>query len=567
MKKFRKALFAASSIMLVFTLVGCSKKTDKTNPTTKPIITTPVEKVLVEFDSNGGSSVSSQSVEKGGYATKPTDPTREGYTFNGWFYEESKFVFDAFAISKDLKLTAKWSINSYNVTLSKNIDAAGTISGEGVYEYNSEVALTVITIDEGYTFDGWYIDAERIETNTTYEFIMPSANVDVEARWVANKYHIAFSNNIDVEDVSIELSPNPLDSNNTYEYGTAVTLTASDVPAGYIVKWELQGSDEPYYGNTYSVTIPSSDINLSASLTKIYSRSDKKLYFGYYPQTLVTKATIKSELNTLADTLPTSENSYKWTDYGYYMDGSIASYMWYIDLDTDKDGRFDYRGVYFTDYRKMFTGENLQADKTYQDDNNYNTGTVYWFKYEIIEWNIIKEEYGKAMLVANLLLDSQDFYPSSSNSSFSHNGEYGYANNYELSNIRKWLNDNFYNTAFNTLEKDIIQITSVDNSAESAAIDNDYICGDTEDKVFLLSTQEVSFIHSTIGSEIIKATGSDYAKAQGLCVKDNGYSNWSLRSPSGIAYNINNVDYTGLFYGYNVFNTFYGVRPALWIEL
>ena len=46
----------------------------------------------------------------------------------------------------------------------------------------------------------------------------------------------------------------------------------------------------------------------------------------------VTDTTIISELNSLAGTLPTPTNSYAWTDYNYYINSQITSYMWYIDL-------------------------------------------------------------------------------------------------------------------------------------------------------------------------------------------------------------------------------------------
>ncbi|MDU6522156.1 leucine-rich repeat domain-containing protein, partial [Clostridium sp.] len=79
----------------------------------------------VTFDSQGGSEVLPESVELEGLVTKPQDPTREGYTFGGW-YTDSTFVtpwnFDSDKMpSKDITLYAKWNINSYNV----NFDSQG----------------------------------------------------------------------------------------------------------------------------------------------------------------------------------------------------------------------------------------------------------------------------------------------------------------------------------------------------------------------------------------------------------------------------------------------------------
>ena len=78
--------------------------TKNEEPAPKP---EPVVKYTVTFDSNGGSPVESQLVEKGTTATKPTDPTREGYTFGGWYLGENPFDFEQL-INGDITLTAKW---------------------------------------------------------------------------------------------------------------------------------------------------------------------------------------------------------------------------------------------------------------------------------------------------------------------------------------------------------------------------------------------------------------------------------------------------------------------------
>ena len=52
-----------------------------------------------------------------------------------------------------------------------------------------------------------------------------------------------------------------------------------------------------------------------------------KVQFGTYPQSRVTDAALLRTLNAASGTLPTSENSQKWTDYGYYIKGSVSSYI------------------------------------------------------------------------------------------------------------------------------------------------------------------------------------------------------------------------------------------------
>ncbi|MBQ4444478.1 MAG: hypothetical protein II896_07485 [Clostridia bacterium] len=333
-------------------------------------------------------------------------------------------------------------------------------------------------------------------------------------------------------------------------------------------------------------TVPSTwSATTSTTTEQGYLRDGDYLYFGEYPQTQVTDSTITNALTTAAGTLPTSSNAQGWTSYGYYIDGSVSDYMWYIDLTNNGE---KYRGVYFTSYRPSFTMESSSAINSSQDDNGYNTGTIYWFRYEPIKWHILSEANGEALIFCEMAIDSQEYYPSESTSQFFHNGGTGYANNYALSNIRKWLNDTFYNTAFNDLQKQLILLTTVDNSARSTnpnsnatnwnSGNNSYACANTQDHVFLLSEQEVTNAAYGFDSSYTdydtarRKQNTDYARCQGAWTstdssyKGNGY--WWLRSPyydfSDYARFVDNYGYNN---GFIVSFTDNGVVPALKIKL
>jgi hypothetical protein len=298
--------------------------------------------------------------------------------------------------------------------------------------------------------------------------------------------------------------------------------------------------------------------------------------FGTYPQSKVTDSALLTSLNSASGTLPTSANSQAWTSYGYYISSSSAtSYMWYIDLTNSNIGE-KYRGVYFTSYRPDYTAGTSSTANSYQRDNGYSTSNVYWFKYEPITWRVLDVQAGKALLMANLVLDSQDYHYSILTRTIG--GSTVYSNNYKESHIRSWLNDSFYNTAFSTEEKARIQTTTIDNSVASTGYSsNPYACANTIDKVFLLSYAEAT--SATYGLSTTTArqlAPSAYAKAQGVSVNSyNGFSAWWLRSPydSG-SYGALGVDDYGDVYsdGYVnldnlVYLTFNGVVPALWISL
>ena len=307
----------------------------------------------------------------------------------------------------------------------------------------------------------------------------------------------------------------------------------------------------------------------------LYSKKGNYVYFGSYPQTKVSDKTLLNTLNAKAGELPTEENSYLWNSYGYYINGSVKDYMWYIDEEVDGS---KYRGVYFTSYRPRHCVHGSDKDYSSQKRNGYFESTAYWFKYEVVKWRVLTESENRAFLMCNIAIDAQQYY-NDYNTTRLIDEKTVYVNNYEESHIRKWLNETFYNTAFNDLHKAIIRTTSVDNSARSTNPfdnatqwnkgENEYACENTLDKIFLLSEYEVT--NPAYGFTDSALMSSDYAKSQG-CYQDNDYNGsckWWLRSPYYDNYNYARcVDYDGRSNSIEAVSyTINGIVPALWITL
>ena len=129
----------------------------------------------VTFDTNGGSIVPVENVLNGQKATKPTNPTKTGYTFDGWYTEETctnPYDF-ATSVQNALTLYAKWTINQYTITFKpENGDEDTTIT----QDYDTPVTAPANPTRTGYTFAGW--DREIPAT-------MPAENMTVTARWTA----------------------------------------------------------------------------------------------------------------------------------------------------------------------------------------------------------------------------------------------------------------------------------------------------------------------------------------------------------------------------------------------
>ena len=341
--------------------------------------------------------------------------------------------------------------------------------------------------------------------------------------------------------------------------------------------------------------------NTTLSGQELFVRVDKKgnydsqgsyLLFGSYPQLQVKDENYISQLNKISGDLPTATHSGLWTDYGYYAEGNTLSYMWYIDIDLqDGSGKTDkYRGVYFSQYRPNSWLGQSSIEQTFQDDNGFENGKIYWFKFQPILWRILNDndtkddcdKTGKAFLLCESIIDSQPYYIDY----YSRNiggVEIG-PSNYAHSTIRSWLNNQFFNTALTPTEQAIVDNTLVKNNVRStnpaeyaSGINygmNDNACENTTDKVFLLSMQEVTDglygydTHYDLADKAREKQSTDYAKIQGLCVYGEN-SSWWLRSPEYksdcLVYG---VDQTGLaYFSDQAYATREGIVPALYISL
>ena len=103
----------------------------------------------VKFDSNGGSKVSSQTIKEGGVATKPSNPTKEGYNFSAWTLNGSTYSFST-KVTKDITLTAKWNAKTYRIKASK-VDDYSPDRILSVYEDGKKITVKSIKYSNGTT--------------------------------------------------------------------------------------------------------------------------------------------------------------------------------------------------------------------------------------------------------------------------------------------------------------------------------------------------------------------------------------------------------------------------------
>ena len=157
-------------IAVCFVLVGCGDIGGGPTTSTYKII----------FDSNGGSKVEAIVAEAGAEIVAPTDPTKEGFIFAGWYLGEVKYEFSVMP-ETNITLFAKWEevvvpVTKYTITLDVN---GGNALLETTITAEAGAAITLPTpTKEGYTFLGWYNGETKFEATA-----MPEANLTLVAKW------------------------------------------------------------------------------------------------------------------------------------------------------------------------------------------------------------------------------------------------------------------------------------------------------------------------------------------------------------------------------------------------
>jgi len=136
---------------------------------------------------------------------------------------------------------------------------------------------------------------------------------------------------------------------------------------------------------------------------------------------------------------------------------------------------------------------------------------------------------------------------------------------WETCSLRKWLNNDFFKAAFNSVEQEIIPTVTVSADKNPAYSTNPGNA--TQDKVFLLSIPEVNKYFAYDSAMKCKPTA--YARKQGVWTNDSGFCWWLLRSPGYDQYYAAIVSTHGGVseYGHFVLYDDGAVRPALWINL
>ena len=192
----------------------------------------------VTLHANGGTINSGNVTEYtyGAGATLPTDVTRTGYTFKGWYDNEGLTGNPVTAIGDtetgNKEYWAKWEINQYTITFDAN---GGSAIAPITQDYGTAITAPAAPTKTGYTFAGW---------NGAIPATMPAENMTITAQWSINQYTISFNT-----DGGSAIAPI------TQDYGTDITAPAAPTKTGYTFAG---------WNGAIPATMPAEDLTLTA---------------------------------------------------------------------------------------------------------------------------------------------------------------------------------------------------------------------------------------------------------------------------------------------------------------
>ena len=262
------------------------------------------DEFTIMFDTDGGSVIEDMIVLEGSKATKPTDPTKDGHTFAGWYTDEDCTVaYDWSApVTENFTLYAGWTIKTVYLIFETY---GGTQIPLASYEYGAIPEKPIDPTRLGYLFDKWYVDED---CTVAYDWSVPvTETINLYAGWTENRHTVTFDRMDGSETTEITV----LDGYRIYE-------PEKPIRDGYAFAGWYTDSDEAYDWNH----VVTESFTLYAKWT--YIPKEYTVTFDSNGGSLVdSKVVVENE----AVTEPNAPILYGYTFRGWY---------------TDSDERYDF---------------------------------------------------------------------------------------------------------------------------------------------------------------------------------------------------------------------------------
>ena len=269
-----------------------------------------------------------------GAAKMPKDPTKKGYTFEGWFNGETKLTAET-VISSNITYTARWTANTYTIQFLPN-DGTGTMDSIPA-AYDQEITLPANGFTrDGYTFTGWgdspsyskYASGEAVNNLTKQN----NAVVKLYAVWEGNPVKVTLDFNY--EGKERETRTGSVGSNFNYDNGKFSSIE-TQTRTGYLFDgWfdAAEGGNE--ITNQYKFTAEDAEEGVT-----LYAHWTKGITVHFdgngYKSTIADKTVKPDEVFSKLPYLSSYSYPANKTLDGWYIKNSDGSFGEAVNKDTD----------------------------------------------------------------------------------------------------------------------------------------------------------------------------------------------------------------------------------------
>ena len=514
-------LVLLASVMVLLPLVGC--KNDSVPE---------VPKYTVKFETEHWTAPASITVESG---TKLTAeqlkalPDTVDNIFEGWYDGETQAKGGEYTVTKDVTLVARW----------RNRDTVASVTfspSDTKFFYDEKVTVTLSSDTERATIQyklnsGDWQDYSKEITVTSDTTITAKATKEglKDSKETSATYTVR-------KLTSITVTP---PSRTVYSVGELFASTGMVVTATYDDE-----SSREVTGWTTDFAKVTSEKGVNKEGTVSYTEGDNAETATFTVDVVDPSAPTK-----LTSYISPNHTDDTWTyvAFGEWPQSEVKDF-------SPKTEATSY-GIFKENYYEEDDGKYVKVDDKY-------------YLVEPIIWRVLNSKDGKynesensLLLAEKILTGGIPYYVDRDTRTIIGEPNTVYANNYKYSTIRAWLNGSyetddtqeknykgkgFLQTAFTTSAQNLIEETTVDNSNESTfgrgetGGSNSFVCDNTKDKIFLLSSQEATteeygftkYDEYGEGNTRIRVT-TDYAQATGAYQSstDGRGGWWWLRSP------------------------------------
>lgn len=352
-----------------------------------------VDDLEVKFDSKGGSKVEPKKIKKGTEVKSFEEPTYKGHNFLGWFDGETKVTFP-YKVEKGVTLVAHWQAKEFTVKFNSN---GGTAISDKKVIYNNAVGKLDKPTKTGYTFGGWYTDAEfknefKLDTKIT-------ADTTLYAKW--EKVVVPTKEDLYISDIEYDGNyvTGKVTSKGEAVKDATVTLKIDGSKTGYTDETDAYGRFKVYLGKYYDDYRYYDDYYYYRDGDRyydgyrVYKDSDGDYYYikngkrnyirysNYYRRYRDYKADLVAE----KDGFYSAEKNL-WKDGYYYNNGRYYGRDWYSN-------KYDHR-VYPTDISRSnystsgyLKGYKNRTVYVYDDGTYLGSDTIDSDGYFKVSWN------------------------------------------------------------------------------------------------------------------------------------------------------------------------------------